>query len=217
VYWSSLAAVLTYAFQPLSECVSLNATIDHLNCCAAGSIFQIRQAEQKDGEAMRHSLVLSLLTLNLVTTVTSIKNIGLNADSIADLNGFMAAAGYTDATAILNGVGDPPFVHDGWATAEVAVSFPTRYISLLSLNACLQFPANQFLNGTMSVNTAGIQTNANCSNPTATPVLTQVGNTNVVNLTSSSLEGCTHSVLIDPTVSSLFLLQNSGSQKLLRS
>ncbi|KAF5319193.1 hypothetical protein D9619_008744 [Psilocybe cf. subviscida] len=164
VYWSSLTAVLTYAFQPLT-----------------GSIFQIRQAEQKDGEEIRYLLSLTKLTFELVTAVTSIKNIGLNNDPINDLNGFMAAAGYTDASAILNNVGDPPFVRNGWATAEVL------------------FPANKFLNGTMSVSTAGIQTNANCSNPTATPVLNKVGNTNVVNLTSSSLEGCTHSVSFDPT------------------
>lgn len=54
--------------------------------------------------------------------VTSIKNIGLSNGAIDDLNGFMAAAGYVDATAILNNLGDPPFVTGGWATAEVDVS-----------------------------------------------------------------------------------------------
>ena len=59
--------------------------------------------------------------------VTSTKTIDLATDGISDLNSFMAAAGYTDSSAILDTIGDPPFVQKGWATAEVAVR-----LSLLS-------------------------------------------------------------------------------------
>jgi hypothetical protein len=54
------------------------------------------------------------------TTVIGTKSVGLAPD-ISNLNGFMAAAGYVDASVIL-GLGDPPFVQRGWATAEVIVS-----------------------------------------------------------------------------------------------
>lgn len=47
------------------------------------------------------------------------KSVGLAPD-ISNLNGFMAAAGYVDASVLL-GLGDPPFVQRGWATAEVIV------------------------------------------------------------------------------------------------
>lgn len=53
--------------------------------------------------------------------MTSTKTINLATDGITDLNSFIAAAGYTDASAVLDTIGDPPFVHNGWATAEVAV------------------------------------------------------------------------------------------------
>jgi hypothetical protein len=62
--------------------------------------------------------------------VTSIKTIDLASDAITDLSPFLAAAGYTDASAVLNGIGDPPFVMDGWATAEVAVNI-FRYLCLV--------------------------------------------------------------------------------------
>ncbi|KAF9478762.1 hypothetical protein BDN70DRAFT_879571 [Pholiota conissans] len=131
-----------------------------------GSIFQIRQASQTD-----------------TTQVTSIKSISLASDAIADLSPFLAAAGYTDASAVLNGLGDPPFVMNGWATAEVA------------------FPANAYLNGTMSVTTSGLQTNANCSNPAEPPTLSSPGGQSVT-LTSRSVNDCTVTLPIN-TASSL--------------
>lgn len=57
--------------------------------------------------------------------MTSVKSIGLATDGISDLNSFVAAAGYTDASAVLDNIGDPEFVFNGWATAEVAVSPPS--------------------------------------------------------------------------------------------
>ncbi|KAF8151744.1 hypothetical protein B0H34DRAFT_138353 [Crassisporium funariophilum] len=112
--------------------------------------------------------------------VTSIRSIGLSTD-ISDLNSFIAAAGYVDA-AVLHGLSDPPFVQGGWATAEFV------------------FPTNPYLNGTLSVNTSGIQTAVNCSNPSEPPTLTPVGPTSL-NLTSKSVDGCVHSLTFDPTVS----------------
>ncbi|KDR72946.1 hypothetical protein GALMADRAFT_252304 [Galerina marginata CBS 339.88] len=147
VFWSSLTAALTYAFQPLS-----------------GSIFQIRQAPQSDVQA-----------------VTGLKSIGLGPD-VSDLNVFVAAAGYVDASVLYN-LPDPPFVQGGWATAEI------------------DFPANPFLNGTLSVPTAGIQTTVNCSNPSEKPTLTPSGGTNTsLILSSKSIDGCVHSLSFDPNV-----------------
>ena len=40
---------------------------------------------------------------------------------ISDLSGFMAAAGYVDAS-VTHGLKDPPFVDGKWATVEVIVS-----------------------------------------------------------------------------------------------
>ena len=81
----------------------------------AGSIFQIRQADQTDCMSLG-GLIYFLtfaLTLKLATTVTSSKNIGLATDGISDLNSFVAAAGYTDASAVLDNIGDPEFVWNG--------------------------------------------------------------------------------------------------------
>ncbi|KAF9560606.1 hypothetical protein CPC08DRAFT_689904 [Agrocybe pediades] len=152
VFWSSLTAVVTYAFQPL-----------------AGSIFQIRTGSQMDS-----------------TTVTSIQSVGLSPQAdISDLNAFIAAAGYVDASVLFN-LPDPPFVEGGWATAEVI------------------FPSNPFLNGTLSVTTAGVKTNANCSNPSETPILTPVaGTATTLNLTSKSIEGCVANTTFDPSVATL--------------
>lgn len=52
--------------------------------------------------------------------VTGTKIVGLAPD-ISNLNGFIAAAGYVDASVIHN-LSDPPFVDGVWATAEVVVS-----------------------------------------------------------------------------------------------
>ncbi len=78
---------------------------------------------------------LTCAHIKLATSVTSIKNIGLATDGITDLNSFAAAAGYTDASAVLDNIGDPEFVWNGWATAEVAVSL----FALRLPSACLKY------------------------------------------------------------------------------
>ncbi|KAF8808238.1 hypothetical protein BYT27DRAFT_7164285 [Phlegmacium glaucopus] len=112
-------------------------------------------------------------------SVTSTKSIGLSTH-ISDLNTFIAAAGYVDSSVLL-GLSDPPFVRNGWATA------------------IFEIPTNLYLNGSMTINTSGIQTIVNCSNPSEPPILTPVGTTSY-NLSSKSVDGCVHSVLFDFTV-----------------
>ncbi|KAJ7485219.1 hypothetical protein B0H11DRAFT_2018547 [Mycena galericulata] len=107
----------------------------------------------------------------------SIRSLGLAPD-VLELNAFAAAAGFAQA-AVFNGLTDPPFVEGGWSIAEFV------------------FPTNTGLNGSMTVNTTGIQTNANCSNPTATPIV----DLTLGNITSTSLSGCTQHIPFTPSVS----------------
>ncbi|GLB42726.1 putative protein of unknown function (DUF3433) [Lyophyllum shimeji] len=112
--------------------------------------------------------------------VTSTKAIGLVQD-VDQLNAFVAAAGFAEA-AVFHNLSDPPFVRGGWATAEFT------------------FLKNPGLNGTMQVNTTGIQTATNCSNPAEKPALAQISG-NLFSLTSKSIDGCTLNVTYDPTAS----------------
>jgi len=52
--------------------------------------------------------------------VTATKNL-IDLADISNLNGFMAAAGYVEAS-VIHGLKDPPFVDGKWATVEVIVS-----------------------------------------------------------------------------------------------
>ena len=53
----------------------------------------------------------------------------------------------------------------------------------------------------MTIETSGIKTIVNCSNPSEPPILTPVGTTNF-SLSSTSVDGCVVSVLFDFTVCS---------------
>jgi len=114
--------------------------------------------------------------------VTSTKAIGLAPD-VDQLNAFVAAAGFAEA-AVFHNLSDPPFVRGGWATAEFT------------------FFKNPGLNGTMQVNTTGIKTATNCSNPAEKPILAQLSG-NLFSLTSKSVDGCTLNVTYDPTASGI--------------
>ncbi|KAJ7904984.1 hypothetical protein B0H13DRAFT_2024215 [Mycena leptocephala] len=111
------------------------------------------------------------------THAQSIRSLGLAPD-VKQLNAFAAAAGFVQA-AVFNKLPDPPFIMRGWSTAEFV------------------FPTNTGLNGTMTVNTTGIRTNSNCSNPTANPQIT------ANSISSTSLDGCTQNVTFDPTITDL--------------
>jgi hypothetical protein len=108
------------------------------------------------------------------------QSIGLSPHML-DLDAFIAAAGYVDSSVLL-GLSDPPFVRNGWSIAA------------------FEMPNNLYLNGSMTIDTSGIQTTVNCSNPSEPPILTPVGTTSF-NLSSKSIDGCVHSVLFDFTVS----------------
>ncbi|TFK63948.1 hypothetical protein BDN72DRAFT_802770 [Pluteus cervinus] len=111
--------------------------------------------------------------------VTSVRTIGLAPD-VDQLNAFVAAAGFAEAAAFLN-LTDPPFVFGGWATAQFV------------------FPTITQLNGTMTVNTTGIQTQLDCANGVGT-VAQPSGNLTVVN--SKSVAGCNVTTTpFDPSLS----------------
>ncbi|KAF5375917.1 hypothetical protein D9615_008257 [Tricholomella constricta] len=113
--------------------------------------------------------------------ITSTKSIGLVPD-VEQLNAFVAAAGFAEA-AVFHHLPDPPFVRGGWATAEFT------------------FPTDAGLNGTVRVNTTGIQTASNCANPVETTLNHTADN--LTTLTSKSVEGCTLSVTYDPAASEI--------------
>lgn len=110
------------------------------------------------------------------STAQSIRAIGLNPE-INDLTAFVASAGFAEAS-VFNGLGDPSFVLGGWATAEFV------------------FPTDTYLNGSMSINTTGIQTQTNC----AIPNQISVNSTIATNWTVSavSADGCTVNASFDP-------------------
>ncbi|KAF7305525.1 hypothetical protein HMN09_00805400 [Mycena chlorophos] len=142
---------------------SFLATSTYLYQSLAGSIFQIQTRSQ--------------ISYN---TAQSVRALGLDPD-VAQLNAFAAAAGYVQA-AVFNDLGDPPFVINGWSTAQFV------------------FPTDTGLNGSMTVNTTAVQSNPNCSDPNATPQFTLVDTTSAV-ITTSSVDNCIANVTIDPTVS----------------
>ncbi|KAF9467663.1 hypothetical protein BDZ94DRAFT_1280271 [Collybia nuda] len=94
-----------------------------------------------------------------------------------DLSAFVAAAGFAEASAF-NGFPDPPFVRGGWATTEFL------------------FPTGSYLNGSMVLNTTGIQTNPNCANPAKFNLISNPSNTFTVDATS--VEGCAHNLTFNP-------------------
>ncbi|KAJ7280296.1 hypothetical protein C8J57DRAFT_1124912 [Mycena rebaudengoi] len=141
----------------------LLATSTYIFQPLAGSIFQIQTREKSQ-----------------TSQVTSLRTIGLDPDA-DELNAFAAAAGFVQA-AVFNELPDPPFVKDGWCTAE------------------FEFPTNRGLNGTMWVSTTGIRTNSNCDNPSGPPVLVaDTGKTGTI--TSKSIQGCSRIIAFDPTIS----------------
>ncbi|KAJ7444923.1 hypothetical protein FB451DRAFT_74483 [Mycena latifolia] len=127
----------------------------------AGSIIQIEQLPQ---------------TTNGIF-VTSTKTIGLAPD-IAQLNAFLAAAGFAEA-AVFHSLPDPPFIHGGWSVAE------------------FELPTGPVLNGTLSVNTTAIQTAANCEVPQASTLLNTPGTSNFT-IQALNSAGCSGSVTFDP-------------------
>ncbi|KAI0262062.1 hypothetical protein BC834DRAFT_892909 [Gloeopeniophorella convolvens] len=117
----------------------------------AGAIFSIRQ-----------------LPKTSPSSAQSISAIGLSPN-VDDLSAFAASAGFAEA-ATFNGLSDPPFVHNGWATAEFI------------------FPTSNYLNGSMAVNTTAIQTNTGCTNPLQLSLNTV--NANQSEITAVSVDGC---------------------------
>ncbi|KAI0030027.1 hypothetical protein K488DRAFT_55106, partial [Vararia minispora EC-137] len=104
-----------------------------------------------------------------LSSVTSQRAIGLNPD-FANLTAFESAAGYA-ASAVYNELQDPPFVFNSYSTAQFT------------------FPRQQYLNGSMMVDTTAVVTNLDCS----VPIAMNLDNTNPNNftLTATSKEGCT--------------------------
>jgi hypothetical protein len=110
-------------------------------------------------------------------TAQSIRAIGLSPQ-IADLSAFASSAGFAEA-AVFNEIGDPSFIQGGWAIAE------------------FEFPTNSYLNGTMGINTTGIQTNVNCAHPNQLSV-TPSSNPNNSVISATSIDGCSVQLSLNP-------------------
>ncbi|KAJ6589239.1 hypothetical protein B0H19DRAFT_923038, partial [Mycena capillaripes] len=130
----------------------------------AGAVIQIGQIPQ---------------TVNGIS-IQSKTAIGLAPD-VAELNAFLAAAGFAEA-AVFHGLPDPPFIFGGWSVAE------------------FEFPSGSVLNGTLSVNTTAIQTKANCEAPQSFALSTP-GTSNFT-IDASNSGGCSGSVPFDPEATS---------------
>lgn len=92
----------------------------------------------------------------VVSTAISTRAIALSPD-VTQLEAFLASAGYADA-AVYSGLGDPPYVHGTWTAAyfEPEPGVP--------------------LNGSLAVNTTGLQTEVNCINTESLNLTSSVGN-----------------------------------------
>jgi len=110
------------------------------------------------------------------STVQSIRALGLTPE-VNNLNAFAAAAGYAEAS-VYNNLDDPPFTCDGWATAEFV------------------FPTDPYLNGSMTVNTTGILSSANCAIPNQFSVNSSIATNWTVSTTSA--DGCTVTASFNP-------------------
>ncbi|KAF9221127.1 hypothetical protein BS17DRAFT_785959 [Gyrodon lividus] len=105
----------------------------------------------------------------------STRTIALSQD-INQLNAFLASAGFADA-AVYNNLQDPPFVHGVWTAAQ------------------FQPPSESYLNGTLAVNTTGIQTHVNCVGPDSLNLTTASGNY----IASAAFPGgCSASLVFSP-------------------
>ncbi|KAG8812937.1 hypothetical protein FRC17_001743, partial [Serendipita sp. 399] len=104
--------------------------------------------------------------------------LGLRPD-FNDLNAFAAAAGYTQAAA-LHGLGDPPFVWEGF-------SMPTVNVSAIY--------SNLIKNGTVYLNSVATQTDPRCFQATVPP---PVRNGNGSFTLTGQYQGCSASVESDP-------------------
>lgn len=126
----------------------------------AGAVLSVRQLPQSS-----------------VSTVQSIRDIGLNPN-VNDLAAFAASAGYAESS-VYNNLDDPPFVCDGWATAQ------------------FEFPTDNFLDGSMAVNTTGILTQVTCAIPNEFAVNSTIATNWTV--TATSAEGCTVNTNFNPS------------------
>lgn len=135
--------------------------------------------------------------------VSGTKVIGLASD-IGDLSAFVAAAGFAEAAAF-HGLPDPPFVTGGWATAEflVRIRHKTNRPQLIRFSS--KFPTDSSLNGTMVLNTTGVQTQLNCANPAKTTLTPSPDNINFT-IDATSVDDCVHNITFNPRVSSSSLL-----------
>ncbi|KAJ7636408.1 hypothetical protein FB45DRAFT_446640 [Roridomyces roridus] len=105
----------------------------------------------------------------------SLQTLALSPD-VLNLNAFAASAGYAQA-AVANTLGDPPFVNKGWATAQFVF-------------------ADSYLNGSMMVNTTGIRTTANCSNPASQTIVDLTAGT----IAATSLSDCSQTISFNPSI-----------------
>ncbi|KAI0274072.1 hypothetical protein BGY98DRAFT_921139 [Russula aff. rugulosa BPL654] len=140
----------------------------------AGSIFSVKQ-----------------LPTASPSTAQSIRAIGLSPE-INDLTAFVSSAGVSKFVLVFNNIGDPSFIHGGWAIADCHSC----------LTVLIAVPTNSYLNGTMGVNTTGIQTNVNCALPNQLSVTPSSNLTNTSILSATSIDGCSMQLTLNLSDSS---------------
>ncbi|TCD70375.1 hypothetical protein EIP91_003727 [Steccherinum ochraceum] len=137
----------------------LTAVVTNLFQPFAGALLSVKQIPSEKG-----------IQVNAATTV------GLSPD-FATLNAFLAAAGFTEAAAF-QGLPDPPFVHENWATSTITL------------------PPNPGLNASLVLNTFGVRTNPNCENPVSVNLSTNDA-TNFA-IAAATASGCSANVTFNP-------------------
>ncbi|KAJ6623480.1 hypothetical protein B0H10DRAFT_1786175 [Mycena sp. CBHHK59/15] len=150
----------------------------HVYCIP--QLMRSHQAVRPEVSYLKQTTVILSLTKHVGIFVQSTNTLGLALD-VDQLTAFSAAAGFAEA-AVFHGLPDPPFIRGGWSISE------------------FEFPAWSVLNGTLSVNTTAVQTNASCEVPTAFQLSTP-GTTDFT-IQASSAAGCNASVTFDPETSS---------------
>ncbi|KAH9990969.1 hypothetical protein BJV74DRAFT_836704 [Russula compacta] len=119
------------------------------------------------------------------THVSNFQALSLNeAQQVQDLTSFLGASGFASAS-IVYGLGDPPFIHDGYTVGA------------------FQLPLQLATNGTLISNTTAILTNPGCRNPDQPVAMTRFSDGSGWN-NSATFDGCQFFWQVNKTSVNLF-------------
>ncbi|KAH7923217.1 hypothetical protein BV22DRAFT_1113507 [Leucogyrophana mollusca] len=179
--WYQPYVTLSEGNASADKSILLDYTLAHKYLCAHCAIGDIPTATRWFGApGDTDATALSLRTVGLLPT-------------ISQLNAFLASAGFADA-AVYNNLEDPPFIRGGWAAAQFSVSL-FLLTSTPSNGRLSQAPPQSLLNGSLAINTTGIQTKVNCVNAASlTLAPLTAGN---FSISSTSPTGCASTVIFN--------------------